>query len=331
MKRFSVFIFSFLLIGFSVSVPAAAADPLPSWNQGESKSAILKFVSDITSKSGTHFVKPEDRIATFDNDGTLWSEVPTVEVEFTKLRLREVLDKNPRLKKQEPYKTLLARGKEAVPFLTQKQILDIMARTHSGMTETEFREQVKDFFANTTHPKFQVPYTQTTYKPMLELISYLKDNGFQVFICSGGDTSFMRVVATDIYGIPSENVIGSYFVDKTIEQDGKLVIMRTSTLAMVNDGPNKPVGIMRQIGKRPIFSAGNERSGGDIAHLRFSSEGRNESLQLMINHDDPVREFAYQEKDRTSLLAAAKYHWQTVSIKNDWKQVFQTSPSLAKH
>jgi hypothetical protein len=329
MKNPATFLVSFLFAIFTLSAPAAT-DPLPSWNDGEVKRSIFHFVNDVTAKTSPHFVKPEDRIATFDNDGTLWSEVPNVEVEFTKMRLKDVLDRNASLKKQEPYKTLLSRGKAPVPFLTQKQILDIMARTHSGITEDEFREQVKDFFANTKHPKFQVPYAQTTYKPMLELISYLKNNGFQVFICSGGDTSFTRVAATDIYGIASENVIGSYFVDKTIEQDGKLIIMRTSALAMLNDGPNKPIGIMRQIGKRPIFAVGNERTGGDIAHLRFSSEGRGSSLQIMINHDDPIREFSYSEKDRTSLFAAAKYHWQIVSIKNDWKQVFSTSPSLAR-
>lgn len=328
MKKLSSCLSLILIILFTL--PVFAADPLPSWNDGEVKKSILQFVSDVTSRESPRFVSPDDRIATFDNDGTLWSEVPTVEVEFTKLRLREVLEKNPKLKKQEPYKSLLARGKAAVPSLTQKQILDIMARTHSGMTEAEFSRQVKDFFSTTKHPKLQVPYTETTYKPMLELLSFLKSNGFKIFICSGGDTAFMRVVANDIYNIPSENVIGSFFVDKTIEQDGKLVVMRTPTLAMINDGPNKPVGIMRQIGKRPIFSAGNERTGGDIAHLRFSSEGSLPSLQLMINHDDADREAAYAEKDRASLLAAAKYHWQVVSIKKDWKQIFSTSPSLAK-
>ncbi|MNJ96863.1 haloacid dehalogenase-like hydrolase [compost metagenome] len=311
-----------LLILFFTVFAGAASDPLPSWKEGDVKQSILKFVSDVTTAGGPRFVKVADRIATFDNDGTLWSEVPTVEVEFTKMRLKEVLDTNPALKNREPYKSLLAKGKAAIPMLTQEQILDIMSTTHSGMTEEEFARETTEFFAKARHPKLKVPYTQTTYKPMLELMSYLRNNDFKVFISSGGDLSFMRVVANNIYGVPPENTIGSFFKDKTIERNGKLEIERTAQLEMINDKEGKPVGIVRHIGKRPIFSAGNVRSGGDVEHLRYSSEGKGPSLQLMINHDDAVREAAYQEKDNRSLNAAKKYKWKVVSMKNDWREIY---------
>jgi hypothetical protein len=320
----------YLLCLLMASTTWAKEDPLPSWHEGPTKQSILKFVSDVTTEKGSGFVKPEDRIATFDNDGTLWSEVPTVEVEFAKVRLAEVLQKDPSLKQIEPYKSLLAKGKAAVPLLTQKQILDILARTLSGMTEADFAKESREFYTKARHPKLNLPYSQTGYQPMIELMAYLRENNFKVFISSGGDTSFMRVVATEMYNVPSENIIGSYFTDKAVEQDGKLVIQRTSQLGMMNDKEGKPVGILRHIGKRPIFSAGNVRSGGDVEHLRYSSEGPGVTLQIMNNHDDAEREAAYEEKDGKSLAAAKKYGWKVISIKNDWKDVFMKQPALVQ-
>ncbi|WP_413586644.1 HAD family hydrolase [Bdellovibrio sp. HCB274] len=321
--------FLFYLAFFLNSSLAFAADPLPSWNEGDLKKSIVSFVREVTTE-GPRFVKPEDRIATFDNDGTLWSEVPTVEVEFTKVRLKDVLARNPAMKNKEPYRTLLREGKSALPHMTQKQILDIMAVTHSGMSEPDFTKEVQEFFKTALHPKLNVPYSQTAYQPMLELLSYLRENDFKLFICSGGDISFMRVVATEMYGIPSQNIIGSFFVDRTREVDGKLVVMRTSSLGMMNDKDGKPVSIVRHIGKRPILSVGNERSGGDIAHLRYSRESAGPNLQIMINHDDAERESAYTEKDGASLTAAKKFGFKVLSMKNDWKQIFPGKQPIAK-
>jgi hypothetical protein len=322
--RLSIYVLCLLI----ASAAWAKEDPLPSWREGQNKQSILKFVSEVTTEKGLGYVKPEDRIATFDNDGTLWSEVPTVEVEFAKVRLHDVLAKNPSLKQTEPYKSLLAKGKAAVPLLTQKQILDIMARTLSGMTEDEFTKEAREFYSKARHPKLNLPYSQTGYQPMIELMAYLRENNFKVFISSGGDISFMRIVANEMYNVPSENVIGSFFTDKTIEQNGKLIIQRTAQLGMMNDKEGKPVGIQRHIGKRPIFSAGNVRSGGDVEHLRYSSEGPGTTLQLMINHDDAEREAAYAEKDGRSLDAAKKYNWKVISMKNDWKDIFTKQPAL---
>ena len=324
--KLAVYLLCFL-IG---STTWAKEDPLPSWREGQTKQSILKFVSEVTTENGKAFVKPEDRIATFDNDGTLWSEVPTVEVEFAKVRFQEVLKKDPSLKQVEPYKSLLEKGKAAVPTLTQKQILDILARTLAGMSEDDFATEAREFYTKARHPKLNLPYAQTGYQPMIELMAYLRANNFKVFISSGGDTSFMRVVATEMYNVPSENIIGSYFTDKTIEQNGKLTIQRTAQLGMMNDKEGKPVGILRHIGKRPIFSAGNVRSGGDVEHLRYSSEGPGTTLQLMINHDDAEREAAYVEKDGRSLAAAKKYGWKIISMKNDWKDIFIKQPALVQ-
>ncbi|WP_374035411.1 HAD family hydrolase [Bdellovibrio bacteriovorus] len=327
MSKFAHLVITTFIL-FSFSTYAAGPDPLPSWQEGKLKKSILDFVAEVTKAGGSRFVPPEDRIATFDNDGTLWSEVPTIEVEFTKNRLQEALKKNPNLKKQEPYLSLL-KG-TPVTQLSQKQILEVVALTHTGMSEEEFSKEVREFFRTALHPKLQVPYTQAVYQPMLELLAYLRANDFTLFISSGGEISFMREVATTIYGIPSQNIIGSYFVDKLDEKNGKLVAVRTSALALVNDKENKPIGILRHIGKRPILSVGNERSGGDIAHLRFSSESERPNLQIMINHDDEVREAAYSEKDGASLAAAKKYGFKILSIKNDWKQVFPSQKSIAK-
>lgn len=312
----------FILICACSETKVVVTDPLPSWNEGPIKQRVLQFVRDITLKGGIKYVSPEDRIATFDNDGTLWSEVPLVEVEFTKERLRSLLKKNPSLASRRPYKGLETKGKGALPDLTPKDIMEIMAVTHGGMSEEQFAEDVKSFFKNSISPRFNVAYQKLTYQPMVELVRYLQSQDFKVFICSGGDTSFMRVVASEIYGIPPENIIGSFFNDKTIEKNGKLSILRTSKLGLLNDKAGKPVGILRHIGRRPIFAAGNVRSGGDIEHLRYSSEGRLPSLQLMVNHDDAERESAYAEKDGASLKAAKNFNWQVVSMKNDWKRIF---------
>ncbi|WP_413557462.1 HAD family hydrolase [Bdellovibrio sp. HCB209] len=323
-----------LLVGFAVvlfSSWAWAADPLPSWTEGELKKSIMTFVADVTKEGGSNFVPVEDRIATFDNDGTLWSEVPTVEAEFTKVRLEQLMAKNPAMKNKEPYKTLLKEGKAALPHLTQKQILDIMSVTHSGMSEDDFNKEVTEFFKTALHPKWNVPYSKTAYQPMLELLAYLRDNNFKIFICSGGDIAFMRVVATEMYGVPSQNIIGSFFMDKTTEENGKLVVMRTSKLGMINDKDGKPVGIVRHIGKRPIMAVGNERSGGDIAHLRYSKESTRPTLQIMINHDDAKREAEYAEKDGASLAAARKFGFKILSMKNDWKQVFPVQNPIAQN
>ncbi|WP_413288192.1 HAD family hydrolase [Bdellovibrio sp. HCB337] len=311
-----------LLLGVLVACERAPVDPLPSWNDGATKAAIIQFVAKVTDEKSDSFIAPEDRIATFDNDGTLWSEVPDAEVAFTEIRLRRILEKRPTLKKREPYKSLLAKSGSRTPHLSQKEVLDILALTHSGMSEDDFANEARGFFMFTQHPKYDVPYQNLTFKPMTELLSYLQSKDFKVYICSGGDLSFLRAIAPELYGVPPENIMGAFFVDTAGEKKGKMIFMRTEKIAGLNDREEKAINIYRHIGRRPIFAAGNIRNGGDIAHLRYSSEGTLPSLQILVNHDDPDREAAYGEKNNESLNAAKKYNWHVVSIKNDWKTVF---------
>lgn len=315
----------FLLIMVLFVLPACtqpAKDPLPSWNEGTTKSAIIDYVNKVIDEKSKSFIHPDDRIATFDNDGTLWSEVPDAEVAFTEIRLRKILEKKPSLKRREPYKSLIAKQGSRTPHLSQKEVLDIVAMTHSGMSEDDFTHEARGFFMFTQHPKYGVPYQNLTFKPMTELVGYLQSNGFKVYICSGGDLSFMRAIVPEVYGVPPENIIGTFFIDDATDKKGKMVFMRTDKIENLNDREHKAINIYRHIGRRPVFSAGNVRNGGDIAHLRYSSEGTLPSLQLLINHDDADREAAYGEKDNASLKAAQKYNWHVVSIKNDWKTVF---------
>lgn len=322
MKNAKIIFILFVSISFCSCTGKKITDPLPSWNDGSTKKAIIEFVENATTEGHKNFIQQEDRIATFDNDGTLWSEVPIAEVSFINNQLKQALARNPALMRKEPFRTITRDGEKALAKLKMKDIITIMTTALSGTTEEEFASQARTFLQTAQHPKYRVPYQNLTYKPMMELVSYLQHEGFKVYICSGGDVAFMRVIAPEIYNIPVENVIGSYFVDKTVERAGKLVIMRTAKLITTNDQAEKPVNILQRIGRRPVFAAGNVRNGGDIEHLRYSSEGTLPSLQLMINHDDADREAAYAEPNNASLIAAKKFNWHVVSIKSDWKQIF---------
>lgn len=318
MKTILVLVLTTTLAGCTKKI----IDPLPSWNEGPTKSSIIEFVENATNERNKNFIQPEDRIATFDNDGTLWSEVPTVEVAFINSQLKQALARKPSLMKKEPFRSVVRGGEAAVAKLKMTDIITLMTTALSGMTEDEFASQSRTFLQTNEHPKYRVPYQNMTFKPMTELVGYLQKAGFKVYICSGGDVTFMRVIAPEIYNIPPENVIGAYFADKTVERAGKLVLLRTPKLISTNDMAEKPVNIAQRIGRRPVFAAGNVRSGGDIEHLRYSSEGPLPSLQLMINHDDADREAAYGEANNASIIAAKKFNWHIVSIKNDWKQIF---------
>ena len=300
----------------------AQADPLPSWNDTAPKRAILAFVTAVTQEGGPRFVKRDDRMATFDNDGTLWCEKPTIEVAYTKERVAALLAARPQLAKQRPYDILLRKDPAVLSTLTADDVVRVLADTHTGMTEDEFTAQVKAFFAGAKHPTYGVPYTQVVYQPQLELLAYLRAHGFKIFISSGGEVSFMRAVSQELYGVPPEQVIGTCFLDATEERAGRLVLRRTSKLVAINDKDAKPVGIRRHIGKRPILACGNERSGGDIAMLRYAKGHTLPSLALLVNHDDGVREAEYAEKDGASLAAAKAYGFAVISMRDDWRRVF---------
>jgi phosphoserine phosphatase len=298
------------------------ADPLPSWNDTAAKKAILAFVKKVTTRGSPDFVPVADRIATFDNDGTLWYEKPTVEVVFTLARLKAMAAKDPTLRKKQPFKAALEGDHEYFHKAGVKAALDLVVATHGDMSQDQFEEEARTFFKASRHPKFGVPYPQTAYRPMVELLQYLRAHGFQTWICSGGWMDLMRAMTQEAYGIPPQQVIGSSLKKKMVEKDGKYVLWILAQLLTLCDQEDKPVEIALHIGKRPVFAAGNVRSGGDIAMLRYCQGRKGPSFQLMVNHDDSKREFAYREKDDASLKAARKYGWTVVSMKDDWKKVF---------
>jgi len=306
----------------TASAPAVKTDPLPSWNEGETKQAILDFVARVTNDSSSDFIPEEDRIATFDNDGTLWAEKPYVQELFAFYQVKKMIEKNPALVKKQPFKAIAEKDKAYFAKGGDKLLIELLALTHTGTSEEEFEKTTRDFFSGATFklPEKEVPVKQIRYKPQLELLDYLRANGFKTYICTGGTIEFVRSISKDFYGIPTEQVIGTSF--KYVFADSTDKIYRQPALNHFNDKEGKPVGIQLHIGKHPVFACGNEGGKGDIAMLEFSQAGKYPSLQLIINHDDEAREFLYSEADSASLKAAAKNNWHVVSIKNDWKKVF---------
>jgi phosphoserine phosphatase len=283
----------------------APPDPLPSWNEGPARHAILDFVRRVTAPGGPDFVPAEERIAVFDNDGTLWAEKPLPnEVYFVLARLRELAARDPSLAERQPFKAALEEDAAYFHQTGAQAVVALFAATHAGMTQEEFAYNVRRFLSDGRHPQLRRPFPGVAYQPMLELLVYLRANGFRTWISSGGTLDFIRVFAPSTYGVPPEQTIGSELQRETRRADGR------------------PVGIDRHIGRRPLLVAGNVLSGGDIAMMEYSRGRGRPSLQLLINHDDAVREFAYGEKDDASLAAARRFGFVVVSMKEDWKLVF---------
>jgi phosphoglycolate phosphatase-like HAD superfamily hydrolase len=306
---------------------AHAAGPLPSWNDTAPKKAIIAFVEKVTKEGSPDFVSPVDRIATFDNDGTLWAEQPIYfQFAFAIDRVKALAPQHPEWKKQQPFAAVLSGNKEALLASGQKGLMEIMAVSHSGMTTDEFARIVAQWFATARHPRFNRPYTDLVYQPMLELLAYLRANGFKTYIVSGGGVEFMRVIADKIYGIPPEQVVGSSAVTKyQFASDGKPELLREAKVLFINDGPGKAEGINTFIGRRPIFAFGN--SDGDQQMLEWTAAGTGSSFMGLVHHTDAEREWAYDRKSHIGKLdkawdeAKAK-GWTVVSMKEDWSRVF---------
>jgi phosphoglycolate phosphatase-like HAD superfamily hydrolase len=305
----------------------AQTDPLPSWNDGAVKKSITDFVARVTTQGGADFVPPEQRIATFDNDGTLWCEQPMYfQLAFALDRAKAMAAKNPALQSKQPFKGLLAGDKKAVADTGKKGIEQVLTVTHSGMTTQEFTQSVLDWIGSAKHPRFQRPYTELVYQPMLELLGYLRANGFKTFIVSGGGIEFMRPWAETVYGIPPEQVVGSSGVVKfQMGADGKPVLVKEPKVEFVDDGPGKPVGINRFIGRRPIFAFGN--SDGDQQMLQWTAAGDGARLMGIVHHTDAEREYAYDRQSKIGKLDKALDEgtakgWTVVDMKRDWKKVF---------
>lgn len=295
-------------------------DPLPSWNEGTLKSDIIAYVEKVTKERSPDFIPVENRIATFDNDGTLWAEKPLVQELFAFYRVKKMVEAHPELAKKQPFKAVVEKDKTYFEKGGDKVLIELVAATHTGMTEDAFETDVKDFITTTKFPGKNVPLKQIRYQPQLELLNYLRANGFKTFIVTGGTVELVRGVSADFYGIPKEQVVGTSF--KYTFDEANRTIIREPALDHFNDKTAKPVGIQLHIGQRPVFACGNEGGGGDIAMLEYCQSNKYPSFQLLVNHNDSIREYKYQEKDNASLNAAAKNKWHVVDMKKDWAKVF---------
>jgi phosphoserine phosphatase len=308
----------------------AAQDPLPSWNEGAVKRAIVDFVSCATSDGCPDFIPPAERVAVFDNDGTLWCEQPMyVQLAFVLDRVQELAPQHPEWQTTEPYKSILAGKLEPALAGGPQAMVELVTATHAGMSTDEFEAIVSRWLATARHPRFQRPYTELVYQPMLELVAHLRANGFKTYIVSGGGVEFMRPWAELVYGIPPEHVIGSMIEERYALRDGKPAIMRLPQVDFIDDKAGKPVGIHRHIGRRPVVAVGN--SDGDFEMLEWTttkqSDAENARLGLLLHHTDAEREFAYDRQSHVGQLArgldeAAKRGWIVVDMKSDWKAVF---------
>ncbi len=309
------------------SVPARAqSDPLPSWNDGQAKRSIVSFVKDVTTAGGRSFIPAPERIAVFDNDGTLWSEQPAYfQLLFAIDRVKALAPKHPEWKSQQPFKAALDGDMEALAASGEKGLLTLVMATHAGMTTGEFREIVKDWLATARHPKSERSYNELVYQPMLELLAYLRANGFKTYIVSGGGIEFMRAWVEEAYGVPPEQVIGSSIKTKYEVHNGVPAIVRLPEMNFLDDKAGKPVAINQHIGRRPIAAFGN--SDGDFEMLEWATSGPGRRFGLIVHHDDAEREYAYDRNSHVGRLARGldegpKRGWTIVSMKRDWKRIF---------
>jgi phosphoglycolate phosphatase-like HAD superfamily hydrolase len=315
----------------AITASAADADPLPSWNDGSAKKAILDFVKTTTDKSSSKYVAPEDRIATFDQDGTTWVSHPIYsQVLFTFDRVAALAPQHPEWKTTQPFQAVLTGDKEAMAKFTLKDLEVLIFATHTGMTEV-FQPIVRNWITTAKHPRFHRPYSQTVYQPMLEVMRYLRDNGYKTYIVTGGGQDFVRAYAQQVYGIPPEQVIGSALTTKYEYKDGQGILMREPKLLLNNDLAGKPEDIYLFLGRHPKAAFGN--SSGDRQMLEYTQAGGGGSLEMLVLHDDDVREYAYGPAQglpdskvgtfpQTLYDEAKAKGWTVISMKNDWKTIF---------
>ena len=317
----------------SARLHAQDPDPLPSWNEGNTKQAILDFVEAVTDENSDGYVPPAERIACFDNDGTLWVEQPIyTQVSFIFDRVKELEAQHPEWNTTQPFQALLAGDMQTVGASGEKGILQMGMATHAGMSSDDFAGLVTDWLQTATHPRFNRPYTELVYQPQLELLTFLRDKGFKTFIVSGGGISFMRPWTEEIYGIPAEQVVGSSIVTEFQIQDGEPVLMRMPRINFINDKEGKPVGIARHIGRRPILAFGNADA--DMQMIQYTTAGDGHRLGLFVHHTDADREYAYDRDSHVGKLdqvldTADDEGWIVVDMRDDWNRVFPDSNQQA--
>ena len=318
--------FALTLMILSSVTASQPQDPLPSWNDGPNKQAIIEFVTKTTDQNQASFIPPTRRIATFDNDGTLWSEQPLYfQAIYIFDRIRELAPEHPEWQQKEPYASVLNGDSKSALAGGKQALLEMLMGTHAAVTASEFSESVADWLASARHPDSGKPYTAMVYKPMLELLDYLRDNDFKVFIVSGGGIDFLRVFAEEVYGVPPEQVVGSSLKAKYEIRNGLPVIVKQAEVDFIDDKAGKPVGIHRYIGRRPILAVGN--SDGDFEMLEWTSAGEGPSLAMIVHHDDAKREWAYDRESHIGRLVRGldegpQRGWKIISMKNDWNLIY---------
>jgi hypothetical protein len=315
-----------LLIILAAALGSAAAEPLASWNDTAPKKAIVSFVGKVTKEGGEDFVPPAERIAVFDNDGTLWSEQPAYfQAFFVFDRIKALAPEHPEWKEEEPFASVLKGDMKGVAAGGEKGLLALMAATHTGMTTEEFTKTVTEWISTAKHPKSGKPYTEMVFQPMLELLAYLRENGFKTYIVSGGGIEFMRPWTEKVYGIPPEQVIGTYGKLKYEVKDGKPVLIKLPEIGLIDDKEGKPAGIQTMIGRRPIAAFGN--SDGDLQMLEWTTAGSGARFGLIVHHTDAEREWAYDRESHFGKLdkaldEAKTKGWTVVSMKEDWSTIY---------
>jgi phosphoglycolate phosphatase-like HAD superfamily hydrolase len=303
-----------------------AAQALPSWNKGEAKARIVAFVQAVTDKKGKDYVAPAGRIAVFDNDGTLWAEQPLYfQFLFALDRVKALAPQHPEWKEKEPYASVLKGDMKGMLAGGEHALLEMLTAAHSGMTTEEFDKIVKGWLATARHPRFKQPYNRIVYQPMVELLRYLRANGFKTYIVSGGGVEFMRAFAEQAYGIPPEQVIGTSGKQKFELRDGTPVLVKLPAVDFIDDKEGKPINIQKIIGRRPLAAFGN--SDGDLQMLQWTAAGSGQRLALIVRHDDSAREYAYDRESSIGRLdkaldEAKASNWIVVSMKSDWKKIF---------
>jgi phosphoglycolate phosphatase-like HAD superfamily hydrolase len=316
----------FLTVASFATSALSQSDPLPSWNETAPKAAILEFVEKVTRPGGPDFVAVPDRIAVFDNDGTLWSEHPMyVQLAFALDRVKAEAPSHPEWATTQPFQAVLEGDMKALGATGEKGLLQLIMATHSGMTSVEFEKIASDWIATARHPRFQRPYTELVYQPMMELLAYLRDNGFKTFIVSGGGVEFMRPWSQKVYGIPPEQVIGSSIKTRFEMKGDEPTLFRLPEVNFIDDKAGKPVAIHQHIGRKPIAAFGN--SDGDLQMLQWTTMAQGVRFGLIVHHTDADREYAYDRKSEFGRLdlafdAAAINKWTVVDMKADWKEIF---------
>ncbi len=316
---------AYVVFLFLIPSVVGAADPLPSWNEGAAKQAIMAFVEGVSNESGPDFIPPSDRIATFDNDGTLWSEQPAYfQLAFAADRMRQLASEHPEWRERPIFRAAIEGDLGPALAGTIRDRLEIVGASHAGLTSDMYSAMVTEWLTTARHPRFDRPYTDLVYQPMLELLAYLRDNGFKTYIVSGGGAEFMRSWAEKVYGIPPEQVVGSTIKVRYEERDGETVLIRLAEVELIDDRAGKAEGIHRAIGKRPIAAFGN--SDGDYEMLRWATSGRGKRLGMIVHHTDTAREWAYDRKSRVGRLdkvldEAPRRGWILADMKDDWKVI----------